>query len=94
MTAKKPPAPLDAKIHPQLSYRLSDPLAVHCTGLAPVQQLVAAEQGDLAGEVPTRLTSAPKAPFIWVGQQLLNIQTARITKARAEAERRVAARNA
>jgi hypothetical protein len=92
MPAKKPAPPPHAEISPLLSYRINDPIAVHTTGLAATQQLEAAKLGDLAGEMPVRLTSSPRAPFIWIGQQLLNIQAARLAKARAEAERLAAER--
>ena len=81
MPAKKPPIPRNFQIHPDRIYRLSDPIAVHCIGLAPEQQKEAADSGALAGERPFRLT--PNGPWAWLGEQLLNIKADRLAKARA-----------
>ena len=91
MTAKKPPIPSHIEIHPQFSYRLNDPVSVHVTGLAPPQQREAAERGELAGEVPVKGRPSGRLLF-WLGQQLLNIQEARLAEARARAERLAAKR--
>jgi hypothetical protein len=92
MTTKKPAPPAHFDINPLQSYRLNDPVSVAVTGLAPSQQREAAEAGHLAGEEPVSLTASAKAPQIWVGQQLINIQTKRLADARARAERRAAER--
>jgi hypothetical protein len=84
MTAKKPPAPAHFEINPYQSYPLNHPVPVHVIGLAPPQQLEAAKAGELAGERPVRVTSSPNAPFIWIGQSLLNIQAARLKRAQSE----------
>jgi hypothetical protein len=81
---RKPPAPARIEIDPLLTYRLLDPVAVYTTGLAPEQQKQAAERGELAGELPFRLTATGN--FAWLGQQLLNIQAARLATVRARAK--------
>jgi hypothetical protein len=69
------------QIHPDLTYRLNNPISVHCIGLAPEQQKAAADDGALAGEKPFRLTA--NGPWAWLGEQLLHIKADRLAKARA-----------
>jgi hypothetical protein len=82
MTERKPRKPrVNVEIHPQLSYRLTDPLAIHVIGLGPAQQQEAIARGELP--VPPKLTPSGRARA-WIGQQLLDIQAERLKRARAE----------
>jgi hypothetical protein len=82
MTARIPRKPrVNVAIHPQLSYRLTDPVAIHVIGLGPTQQQEAIARGELP--VPPKLTPSGRARA-WIGQQLLDIQTERLKRAQAE----------
>jgi hypothetical protein len=82
MTARIPRKPrVNVEIHPQLSYRLTDPVAIHVIGLGPTQQQDAIARGELP--VPPKLTASGRARA-WIGQQLLDIQEERLKRAQAE----------
>jgi hypothetical protein len=87
MTERKPRKPrANIEIHPQLCYRLTDPVAVHAIGLGATQQAEAIARGELP--VPPKLTPSGRARA-WIGQQLLDIQEERLKRAKAEVRRPV-----
>ena len=85
MTTKKKVADPNERLHPDLVYRTSHPLARGVIGLGPTQTLAAIARGELPPTIAMTNSGSARG---WTGQQLIDLQKRRVEKAEAEAAAR------